>query len=118
MQGRSLAPWLVAAPPVAAPPPRLLPAEGYSIQGVRGDDWKVTRRDATLSVVAVSPAGVESPVAQPAPSQTEEAFAAVARECERARSVLGGVGLTRPLATNVGADPERERKLRALGYID
>jgi len=77
----------------------------------------VTRRDSGLSVVSVSDAGVESPVARPASSQLEAAFAAVARECERARSVLGSAGLTRPLAAN-GADPERERKLRALGYLE
>jgi hypothetical protein len=70
-----------------------------------------------LSVVSVSDAGVESPVARPASSQLGGAFTAVARECERARGVLGGAGLTRPLATN-GADPERERKLRALGYLE
>ncbi|HWP67617.1 MAG TPA: sulfatase, partial [Candidatus Limnocylindria bacterium] len=78
MQGVSLAPL---AAPTAAPapqPPRLLPAEGYTVQGVRAPDWKVTRRpDGALAVVAVSPTGVETPVVRPEERQTSGAFAAV-----------------------------------------
>jgi arylsulfatase A-like enzyme len=119
MQGVSLLPMLALEPPTAAPPPRLLPAEGYTVRGVRAAQWKVTRRgDGSLVVVSVSPAGVESRVPRPSETQTTDAFAAVRRECERARGVLGSAALARPSSSSAALDPEREQKLRALGYLN
>jgi hypothetical protein len=120
MQGESLASMLApeAPAPAPAPPRRVLPAEGYAIQGVRGDTWKVTRRGAGVGFVTVFETGVETPVAHPARLLLEEPFALVARECERARAVLGPSLLTLPEAADPGFDAERERKLRALGYLE
>jgi arylsulfatase A-like enzyme len=120
MQGESLASMLApeAPAPAPAPPRRVLPAEGYAIQGVRGDTWMVTRRGAGVGFVTVFETGVETPVAHPARLLLEEPFALVARECERARAVLGPSLLTLPEAADPGFDAERERKLRALGYLE
>jgi arylsulfatase A-like enzyme len=120
MQGRSVAPMLALGPPARDAQPRLLPVEGFAMQGVRGSNWKAARRRTAVSVKAVSSSGVESKL--PGPSSTakrmaRKAFGAIAEECERARDALGAAGLMRP-AVAPEVDRERERKLRALGYLE
>jgi len=116
MQGVSLAPMMRAGYNRRAPSGRILPTEAFGARGVRADSWKGVHLEATdvFDTKFVNARGVERTVTFRKKAMGE-AFDRVAAECARAQALLGDAG--RPGAAQ-GLDPEREEKLRALGYLD
>ena len=123
MQGLSLANALAGGAGEFIPQGRILPLEGFlGLRGIRGQSWKLLvaplgQHRGQLLHLGRDP-GERMPSSAPAElvRRQEERLE---RECERTRELLAaaspgpwGPSELPPL------DPERDQKLRALGYLD
>jgi arylsulfatase A-like enzyme len=118
MQGRSLAPQIVIGESPPGVRDRVLPLHGYRASGMTGAGWKIVATDAgEVAFDLRVDAGEQHPIRGTA------RWTAVARrsrrqledECTRGQAALGADVVPSAPAR---IDPERERKLRALGYAE
>jgi arylsulfatase A-like enzyme len=121
MQGVSLAPLLDPAVVPRRMGARVIPLEGLAHRGLRGPGWKVISlakpraRIKRFLSLAGDPEEKHPVVTQPKFIAGAQRW--VQRSCERAQGLLGMTGEpTTP--ESVPIDPEQERKLRALGYVE
>lgn len=122
MQGVSLADALVGGTVDSIPRDRILPLESLVGRGIRGQSWKLLvdppgQHRGQLIHLGRDP-GERTPASAP-PEFVRRQEERLELECERTRKLLaaaspGPWGLSElpPL------DPERDQKLRALGYVD
>jgi arylsulfatase A-like enzyme len=118
MQGRSLARELTVAGGDPAVAGRFLPLHGFTSHGLRAPTWKALRRyDGDDIFDLRRDPGERRPVRRTPGWRTAIARARqqLASECARARAALGPDTAPAPVPR---IDPERERKLRALGYVE
>jgi len=118
VQGVSLRPMLQPGYRDSGVSNRVLPAEAFWLMGMRGDTWKVERLvTGAYRSMHVTAHGDEPLVRRPMAAATSGAFARYDEDCAKARAHLGAGGEAPPAPVADAVDPERERKLRALGYL-
>jgi hypothetical protein len=99
-------------------PTRILPAEDLNgVLALRGAGWKaifggagVVYHDLVADHEELNPK-----TEHPAGPAAESARVALEQDCERVRRLIGGDEL---VSTPGAPDPERDHKLRALGYVE
>jgi arylsulfatase A-like enzyme len=98
---------------------RALLIEGLAAQrALRGPTWKVIDAKPASRFFLLSPDGHEQE-ASPEPAFVAESRVAALETCARSRAAVAAVAATPTKADPTReADADRERKLRALGYVD
>jgi arylsulfatase A-like enzyme len=123
MQGVSLGPLMeVGSDPAAAPPDRVLPIESLvGLRGVHAGAWKGLVRDGRVVVYDLDRDPTErTPERSPRwDGVVRDAQARLDADCARVRALVSAApagDAARPAPAV--RDLERERKLRALGYVE
>ena len=115
MQGRSLAAELRPEGSLLEPIDRVLPLSGYTTTGIRGRTWKAIDGRDHYRFMDLASDPQENRALPGNHQQVDEAKHRLKEECATGE-VLRGHTADGPLPPSF--DPDRDRKLRALGYLE